>query len=376
MRTLRWLNPAAARARTVATPRRGLLAVGLAAVAALFVAGAGPGRAGNVDLLSAANVQLVGAAASDSAGYSVAGAGDVNNDGKADVLVGAYGADNNGRASSGSVYVVFGQTAQTRINLGSLGASGYRIDGAAANDQLGTSVANLGDVNGDKRPDVLVGAPNAGNNGRAGAGSAYVVFGKSAPATVDLAALGTQGYRIDGAAASDGAGANVAAAGDVNGDAIPDAVIGATGADNNGRTSSGSAYVVFGKAAPTTAIDLAVLGSQGFRLDGAVTGDFAGSGVAGVGDVNGDTKADVLVGAYGADNNARTTSGSAYLVFGKSSTAPVDLAALGAQGVRIDGAAAADTAGFSVAGPGDVNADGRPDLLLGAYGADNNARSS
>src|SRR2546423_945246 len=84
--------------------------------------------------------------------------------------------------------------------------------------------------------------------GRAGAGSAYVVFGKTTTAAVDLAALGSQGYRIDGAASGDAAGGSVAGAGDVNGDGTADVVVGAGSADNNGRSTSGSAYVVFGKA--------------------------------------------------------------------------------------------------------------------------------
>ena len=76
--------------------------------------------------------------------------------------------------------------------------------------------------------------------------------------------------------------------------------------------------------------------------------------------------ADVIVGAFGADNNGRTNSGSAYVVFGKTTNTSVDLLALGSGGFRIDGAAAIDQAGFSVAGAGDVNADGRPDVIVGA----------
>jgi hypothetical protein len=78
-----------------------------------------------------------------------------------------------------------------------------------------------------------------------------VVFGKAGPAAVDLANLGAAGLQIDGAAALDVSGRSVAGAGDVNGDGLADVIIGAPFADNNSRNSSGSSFVVFGKANPT-----------------------------------------------------------------------------------------------------------------------------
>jgi len=118
-----------------------------------------------------------------------------------------------------------------------------RIDGVATTDKSGISVANAGDVNGDGRPDALLSASAADNNGRGNSGSVYVVFGQAATATVDLAALGTQGYRIDGAAAGDNAGAAVAGAGDVDGDGRPDLLVTAYHSGNNGRAQSGSSYL-------------------------------------------------------------------------------------------------------------------------------------
>lgn len=84
--------------------------------------------------------------------------------------------------------------AQSDVDL--LSDANIRLDGAAAHDSAGGSVSDTRDVNGDRRPDLIVGAPGAGDR----SGSAYVVFGKSSTATVDLAALGIPGFRIDGAA--------------------------------------------------------------------------------------------------------------------------------------------------------------------------------
>ncbi len=122
-------------------------------------------------------------------------------------------------------------------------------------------------------------------------------------------------------AAGDNSGRSVAGAGDVNGDGFADVMIGAPNADPPSQSGAGSSYVVFGKASGfTSAINLSTLnGSNGFRLDGVVAGDYSGRSVAGAGDVNGDGFADVMIGAHFADPPSQTNAGSSYVVFGKAS---------------------------------------------------------
>ncbi len=351
-----------------ATAVRALSAGGLFLMVAGFAVAVLPQQTGRVDLLSQPSLRIDGATASDRAGASVAGAGDVNGDGLGDLLIGAperaFGA--------GAAYVVFGRESPANVDLGALGRDAFRISGAAADDRAGGVVAGAGDVNGDGLADVLIGAELADNNGRSGSGSAYVVFGQRAAVNVDLANLGDGGFRIDGAAAGDDAGASVAGAGDLNADGLADLLVGANGADPNGE-ASGSAYVVFGRRTSTN-VDLAALGTGGFRMDGGLSGDFAGSAVAAGGDANADGRPDVLVGAFGADNNGRSSSGSAYVVFGQQVPVNVELSALGRGGFRVDGAAFGDSAGIAVASAGDLNADGRPDILVGASRTGNNGR--
>ena len=307
---------------------------------------------------------------------SVALVGDVNGDGYSDVILGLYGTDLTGRASAGTSYVLFGDPALTgTIRLEDLpGSAGFRIDGAAAGDSAGSSVASAGDVNGDGFLDMIISANGASPSGRTAAGSAFVVYGgASGPVDMDLAGLSAQqGFRIDGAAAGDGGGLLVATAGDVNGDGYADMIVGAWQADPGGRPDAGSSYVVFGRAGELHSLDLAALApSDGFRIDGAAASDNSGYSVASAGDVNGDGYADLLIGAPLADPSFRANAGSTYLIYGKASGFhDLDLVALSvADGIRIDGALAADQSGRSVASAGDVNNDGFADLLIGAWQA-------
>lgn len=114
---------------------------------------------------------LTGAAASDSFGHSVASAGDVNGDGFADVIVGAF-LSNSTVADTGRAFVYFGAAGST-FNAT---ADGVLSPASVIDDKFGLSVAGIGDVNGDGLADVAGGAP--GNDFFAmNAGRAYVYFG-------------------------------------------------------------------------------------------------------------------------------------------------------------------------------------------------------
>lgn len=336
----------------------------------------------DLDTLDGTNgFRLEGVAEDDNAGVSVARAGDVNGDGTDDFMIGAYGTDFNGERS-GSTYVVFGRAGggfPAVVSLGAIdGSNGFRIDGAAELDRSGFTAAPLGDFNGDGRDDVIVGSFGATPNGP-DSGASYVVFGRAGtpfPAVLDVADLdGTNGFRLEGAAAGDYSGAILSSAGDFNGDGMKDLIIGAYDADPNG-TSSGSSYIVFGSTmAFPPSLDLGDLdGSNGIRLDGAAEGDASGYSVAGIGDFNGDGIDDVVIGADGADPGG-SDAGSAYIVFGRTGPLPatLPLAGLdGTDGFRLDGVAAGDRTGRTSWGLGDTNGDGLDDVVIGAERADPN----
>ena len=189
---------------------------------------------------------------------------------------------------------------------------------------------------------------------------------------IDLSALGTRGFEIQGDADGDATGFSVASAGDVNGDGSLDLVIGAR-FDDDGGFRAGQAYVVFGKVGGLAAIDLASLApADGFKIQGDTNNDYAGYNVASAGDINGDGYDELIVGAPGGDD-AGLAAGEAYVIFGKASGfANIDLSALApADGFIIQGDAAGDNAGISVSSAGDLNGDGYGDIVVGAHLGDN-----
>jgi len=317
-----------------------------------------------------------GQAWDDNSGYSVSNAGDVNGDGLADLIVGAYLSDPSAGVNAGRSYVVFGKSGTTAVNLSDVasGTGGFVINGASSQDSSGGSVSSAGDINGDGLVDLIVGASGS-NDPALDAGRSYVVFGKTSTSAVDLSTVvvGTGGFVINGQDAFGYSGTSVSSAGDVNGDGLQDLIVGAYQSSPSAGYQAGRSYVVFGKSG-TTAVNLSDVASSigGFVINGQAAGDYSGGSVSSAGDVNGDGLADLIVGAYNSDPAAGVNAGRSYVVFGKADTSAVDLSSVasGSGGFVINGQAAGDTSGSSVSGAGDVNGDGLADLIVGAYQSD------
>ncbi|MEO1250641.1 MAG: hypothetical protein AAFW76_12530, partial [Pseudomonadota bacterium] len=335
---------------------------------AYVVFGSGEPIPSNVELSSLDGTngfELVGAAAGDLTG-PVGAAGDVNGDGFDDIIIGAFGVEEN----AGRSYVVFGSDGgfSARLNLASLdGSNGFRLTSVDSEDESGYSVDGAGDFNGDGIDDLLIGAPRADANGL-NAGQAFVVYGSTSGfgASVDLELLdGTDGFVVNGSASS-GLGGDVAAAGDINGDGIDDVIVSAP--DYDGFT--GETFVLFGSpdGFPASSETGDIDGTNGFRLVGTDSTEFSGRSVDGIGDLNGDGIDDLLI--SGSFPNCGV--GGAYVVFGSKEgfSASVDLSTLdGTNGFYLQGIDGCDSAGNSLSAAGDFNGDGFADIIIGADGA-------
>lgn len=192
-------------------------------------------------------VEIQGSQYYEQSGKFVSRAGDVNNDGYDDVIVGAPYHDTDS-SNEGASYVVFGSAEVSVVPLADIEvySYGFKITGPGAEACLGVSSDALGDINNDNFDDLIIGAPKADSNSQLSNGGVYIIFGKNDSVQIDTANLGDAGVLIGGTASDDELGSSVAGA-DLNGDSIRDAVFSAPYADPNGN-SSGQAYVLFSES--------------------------------------------------------------------------------------------------------------------------------
>jgi hypothetical protein len=296
----------------------------------------------------------------------IAGPGDIDGDGHADLLV-----TGSGRAAA----VVYGSAHETKVDIRHLGRRGFRIVGAGGSP----TVAGAGDVNGDGRADLLLGAPSVLLPGRRfPVNSAFVVFGHRRTSTLDLRRLGSRGFRIGGLAAGRIVRPAVAGVGDISANGRADLLV----MRDPGGAPGGvpQAAVVLGSRSTKT-VDLARLAAakRGFRIRGEAPsgGAFSVLGpLAGLGDLNGDGVPDLGLASSTAPSGTAGHVQSVFVVYGRARSATLSLTDLGPGGFRLTGppppapgaTGCESRLGAAVAPGGDVDGDGHPDLLVGAPG--------
>ena len=196
-------------------------------------------------------------------GYSAATAGDVNNDGYSDVVVGVPGYDQGAGLNSGVVHVCYGSAS----GPGSPMVDCSYLEGPAAHSGFGSSVATAGDVNGDGYSDIIVGAPEFDVSGSNSNEGGVWVFHGSAAGIVHSAAWSSAGDQVDAFR-----GSCVATAGDVNGDGYSDIVFSEPNFDSNADDDVGRVFVFRGS--PTG------VSSANFVPTGSNEGDYFGQSVS------------------------------------------------------------------------------------------------
>lgn len=338
--------------------------------------GGGQGPASiNLGSLGSAGVTLTapGGITGGQFGFSIAtlqpgGTADVTGDGRADLVIGAPTAGGPGR-----VFIYSG------ADLG--GAPVRTLVGAANGDRFGYDVS-VGNIGGDSKADVLVGAPGF-IDGKANAGRLYAYFGGGTTNGGNPGPVGANGFTLtinNGGTEGSGAypdasadigpnlGASVAILGDLNGDGRNDFFVADPGINTNGIVDRGESYIGFtladySQTTFTNGVGNLATGSNGFRLQGDAVAEGEGYTAAASGDITGDGKADLAV--------ADARAGVVAIRFGNvaPSTSTTDNSDLtGANGVKLTLGAANARFGESIA-VGDINGDGKADVIVGAPGA-------
>lgn len=258
----------------------------------------------------------------DQLGRSAAAAGDVNNDGVADFIVGSTGFTE-----------TFAKHGRATVFSGVDGSVLHVFDGDADNDEFGIDVGGVGDVNGDGYDDVIVGATKSLTSD---IGYARVYSGADGSVLFSKSDGGV-GARF---------GTAVSGVGDINGDGTPDFAVGAPD-DSSLARYNGSVHVYSGAT-----------GGILYHFRG-VRDDTLGYDIAGIGDVNGDGRDDFIAGGPSHVNQWQNTSGAVWVYSGMD----------GSVLQEIEGMYGNSFYGATVGAAGDVNGDGTPDFIVGAQSA-------
>lgn len=261
-----------------------------------------------------------GGGPSERLGESLAFGGDINGDGTPDILVGAEFADSSGFTRNGMAVVYNG------LN----GAILHQFFGTASFENLGTVVISPGDMNADGFDDILVSSSGADPGALVDAGRIEIFSGFD----------GSSLLSIDGTVDDGFFGASLAALGDIDGNSVPDFMVGEPGRN----ASAGRVYVYSGLS-----------GSVLFQVDG-LAGDACGTSVSSAGDLNGDGTTDFFVGSPFADTASFTDNGTAEVFSG----------ATGLSLNLFEGMASNDQFGHSVDGGHFVDLDTTPDFIIGS----------
>lgn len=275
---------------------------------------------------------VLGTNQEDRSGRFVGDAGDFNNDGIDDFLIGAPNKTQAGVAEVGEAYMVYGRRNgfPAAISLSDInGRNGFVFKGSNIQDSAGSAVAGIGDLNFDGIDDIAIGAPGKGPFGSPSdyPGETYILFGGKFEGVAELneqslngengfVARGIRGGVVpiqeDQAIWGDLSGTSIDGAGDYNDDGIDDLLIGASHTIINAqRKGVGQIYVIYGRTSgfPARLNLLDLDGANGFRINGIGTVDYFGVYARGAGDFNADGKDDIIIGASG--------QGNSYVIYGR-----------------------------------------------------------
>jgi hypothetical protein len=306
---------------------------------------------------------------SDQFGSAVANIGDLEADGVIDLAAGAP-LDDDGGTDRGAVWILFmNDDGTVDIEQKISDTEGNFPAGLDDSDRFGSAVAELGDLNGDNILDIAVGAP-LDDDGGTDRGAVWILF-MNADGTVQFAQKisNTEGGFSGILEDNDQFGAAIANIGDLNNDLLPEIAVGAIG-DDDGGTDRGAIWILSLAENGTIFSFQKVSDSSGEFAGTLRDGDFFGSSIAGIGDLDADGIEDIAAGAIGDDDGGADRGAVWALLMNADSTVRFEQKISATNGNFNGGLDDSDHFGSSVTGLGDVNGDGIIDIAAGADGDD------
>lgn len=264
----------------------------------------------SMTLSASTTVKFAGKNEYDYLGASVASAGDVNDDGYEDVLLGSHGKDT-AQGNVGAAYLIYGQ-ANPLNDMVPDESNSVVLSGETGYQSFAKYTTSAGDINGDGYADIIIGgAYKTDSPTSTSVGATYLVYGQAKPLQ-NTALTADNSVKFTGEIDElyGEVGYTVSTAGDTNGDGYDEMLIGAGHNDAAGN-DAGAAYLVYGQI--NTLADLALSKENTIKFTGEGSSDYAGEYVAAAGDVNDDGYADILIGAYLKNIDGAENVGATYL---------------------------------------------------------------
>jgi len=308
--------------------------------------------------------------ASDKYGFGTCAIGDLDGDGINDMAVGAF-LDDDGGANRGAVYIQFlNADGSIKLYQKISDTQGGFTGTLADNCKFGSSLTNLGDLDGDGITDIAVGAYDDDDGGTT-RGSVWILFlDTNGTVKSEQKISDTQGGFTGTLNNGDRFGISLSGINDIDGDGIQDLLVGAR-YDNSGGSNTGAVWVLFLDTNGTVKWHQKIAQGSGGLTVTFDLGDMFGTSITSIGDMDGDGVPDMAVGAY-ADDDVETNTGAVYIInltdSGKvKSEQKISMASGNFNGFIEE----ADFFGASICGNYDFNQDGINDLLVGAIQNDN-----
>ena len=296
-------------------------------------------------------------------GVSVANIGDLNGDGITDIVVGEWLAG----SGEGAIHILLMNndgTVSSSIEINNNTINGHVVTNL---DFFGSSIANIGDLNNDGISDIAVGAPGNDDGDNYNDGAIYIMFMNrdgTVSDTIKISDNTTNGPDLN---TFDYFGRSIANIGDLNGDGVMDIAVGAP-IDTAGATSYSSIHILLmnnnGTVSRTIEIDENTTNGPDLSI-----GNFFGTSIANIGDLNGDGISDIAVGAPSADSGG-PDSGSIYIMLLNNNGTVSRTIEINNNTVNGPDLSINDKFGSSIANIGDLNNDGTSDIVVGAIDVD------